>query len=503
MSISITFYSKLDFPVKSVKEVTLLNRISGVEFGQGVYHSEKDIEGVFYWTQRDFQIVLQSQAVYYYLLCNYLGDGGTLSCLLSDGHSVKLAKLRKGWQEITFEIPNSLMAMRKHRFIVEPAIQVTGDPREFGICIRRLRIFASIEEFQKIARRIANSELNRIELHTGQTYLRSTPPRLRIDMEVRCNMEPKCVYCSWDYTKELEAGNIARMPFSKSFFDDLGEYYEHAVEIVNCSHGEVLLSPYFAGVVNRLDKDGKHFEFTTNGILLNETMRSLILGKDIFIYISLDAATPECFSRYRNDQFELIVENIRRLCRAKRNNATDFPKVFLSYILMRSNVSTVENFLDLADELGVDAVVFKTLDDYDNTHGIPQRRNGFEFDYHRERLSRTELQAEKESIVMMGNKRHARQFFTFATEDKQFWSCEELWQSVYIMERGFVPCCISRRPAVFNVGGESLSRKQQIEVAVNSKEFQAMRADFASGSVPQYCFDIDCPHIRGRGCVGQ
>ena len=473
--------------------------MSEIEVLDGVYPAEADIEGAFTWTCRQFTRGLPKRPAYLHLRYRYLGRHGILSCVMpGSGKPVELAGLQEGWQEVVFPVPEFAMDAGRLELMVEPAVTIPSDSREFGLCIRSVRPVWSAAEYAALQRCIANYVLNQTELKQGAVVLRSTPPRLRIDMESRCNMEPKCVYCSWEYTKGLEADNAARRPFSPSFFDELGAVYDNAVEVVNCSHGEVLLSPHFEAVVTRLAQDGKHFEFTTNGLLLDEAVRSLILGKDIFVYISVDAASAERFARYRNEQFGLVVDNVRRLCAAKRRQGTDYPKVFLSYILMRSNVAETDDFLALSRELGVDAVVFKTLDDYDNTNGVPQWRAGFAFNYLQERLNRQELQAAKQRIETVGQGGPIKLYFTFNAEPAKFKPCEELWQAVYIMERGFVPCCISRRPTFIDAGDPALPLAQQVEHVLNGSELQAMRADFAAGQVPRYCREIDCPHVSDR-----
>ena len=474
-----------------------MKRFSGIERADGFYGVERDIDGDFFWTRPRFSLKRQSPFGYLHMKICYLGAAGTLSIRSGSNGSGSGTgcALHSGWQELVVELPDAGSVGDKLNFQVAPAATVPPDSREFGICIRSIQGFDSPEEYRRRVRRLSNERDNEAEYQRGDTVLTTTPPKLRIDLESRCNMLPRCVYCAWDYTKVLETENTGWVPFTPDFFDELGEYYENAMEVVNCNHGETLLSPHFAAVVKRLDQDGKRFEFTTNGMLLNESVCSLLLGKEVYVYVSLDAATADSFAKYRNDQFDLIIGNIRRLCREKETHGGGFPKVFVSFILMRSNLAEIDAYLALCHELGVDAVKFRTLDEHDHTQGETQRRAGFEFNYAGERLNQEELKAAKTSILQANSKWGLTLFFQIDAEES-CGPCDELWRSLYVLDRGIQPCCVGRGRIPNDTGIGVTSRKERIDRALNSRENQTLRAILAQGRFPDYCRELECPLIQ-------
>lgn len=470
-----------------------MKRFSGIELGNGFYGVEQDIDGDFFWTQPQFALARQLPFGYLYLKLCYMGTKGTLSFGMgSTRKGWTEVALHSGWQEFVVELPGAGNAGDQLEFQVNPSVTVPTDSREFGICVRSIQGVVSVEEYRRIVNRLDNEKTNEAEYQRGVTVLTTTPPKIRIDMETRCNMLPRCIYCAWDYTKGLEQENTTRIPFTPAFFDELGVYYENALEVVNCGHGEPLMSRDFKAVVERLDRDGKHFEFTTNGLLMDDVFQTLVLGKDIYIYVSIDAATAASYARYRNDQFDLLIGNIRRLCREKEAHVGGFPKVIMAFILMRSNLEEVEEFLALSHDLGVDAIVFKSLVKYDHTNGETQFRAGFEFNYANERLHRDELKVAKDAIVTANQKWGTKLFFLLDAAEAGG-SCDELWRSLYVLERGI--CCFGRGPALIEGGVAILSRREQIDRALNSSIFQSLRATIAQDRIPSYCSELDCPLI--------
>lgn len=474
-----------------------MERFFGLLREQGFYEVEKDVEGEFFWTQPQFALVWQQPGRYWVAKFFYLGDAGRLTIQSPDAGWRTEVALRQGWQEVAVALPQAGEAGERLQFQVEPPMTAPPDPRRFGLRFRSWRGIDCAAEFGRIDRRLANARRNALEYAQGEVCLTSVPTKLRIDIEARCNMMPRCVYCAWDYTKELEAKNTARHPFTPEIFDELGEYYECAQEVVNCGHGETLLSPHFAAVVERLHRDGKHFEFTTNGMLLEESVRTRLLGKDIYVFISLDAATAESYARYRNDQFERITDNIRKLSQEKQALGSLFPKVFVSFILMRSNQAEVGAFLALCSELGIDAVLFRTLNQYDNTQGQTVQRAGFDFCYEEERLTPQELAAAQEQILNL-NRQWGLTLVFLLDEQASGGNgpCPELWQSLYVLQRGFLPCCFAREPLLPEPPDPALPLREQVRHFFDSPQARAMRSELVAGKIPDYCRSVACPYLN-------
>ena len=80
-----------------------------------------------------------------------------------------------------------------------------------------------------------------------------------------------------------------------------------------------------------------------------------MLGKNLMLYVSIDSATAAGYARYRNDRFDDVIANLTALCREKKAH-DDLPRVFASFIAMRSNVHELPAFFALMREVGVDEI---------------------------------------------------------------------------------------------------------------------------------------------------
>ena len=107
-----------------------------------------------------------------------------------------------------------------------------------------------------------------------------------------------------------------------------------------------MLSADFSSLLEMLRSWGKPMSMASNGQAMGPQVRRAMLGMDVELYISIDAGTDEGYRRYRNERFAEVVENVRALCREKREHR-NLPNVIVTYIAMRSNRPEVDAFLAL------------------------------------------------------------------------------------------------------------------------------------------------------------
>jgi len=267
----------------------------------------------------------------------------------------------------------------------------------------------------------------------GRTCLASCPPRLRIDLEARCNIKPPCAYCDFDYVKGREA--LSDHAFRPRTLIEMGSFFRRAEAVLDCSIGEPLLSRHFEPLAILMDAFGKRFDFTTNGQLLSKRLQEVVLGRNMIVCVSLEAVTAELYSLYRNDKFDVVIDNLSKLCRRKREHG-NLPTVIVAYLAMRSNVGTFEKFVDLMKELGVDAIKIRNLNPSTTTEGKDVVRNGRRFVYGDEVLSLPELKAFVDTARAYTQKKgmefHAEiDFGEFRAHPSQAPICDEPWKTLY------------------------------------------------------------------------
>ena len=123
--------------------------------------------------------------------------------------------------------------------------------------------------------------------------------------------------------------------------------------------GESTISDHFSDYVRRSAAAGQEIHLTTNGTRLErEDVARVIADHVAHVHLSLDAATPGTYERIRNGaRWERIRRGIEVL---NSNRAASDPRgrchLTLSFVLMRSNVQELPAFVELAREVGADAV---------------------------------------------------------------------------------------------------------------------------------------------------
>jgi hypothetical protein len=110
----------------------------------------------------------------------------------------------------------------------------------------------------------------------------------------------------------------------------------------------------------------------TNGSLMNdEIIDTFVRTQWDDVRVSLDAASRDIYVKTHGiDQFDLVVDNIGKLLRARRGH--HLPRVGIHFVIQRDNYLEICDFVQLANELGVDAS-FDTLISNDPSEGLHLR----------------------------------------------------------------------------------------------------------------------------------
>lgn len=272
---------------------------------------------------------------------------------------------------------------------VFPAKYHPGDGRELGARVGVFDFNNDPERYLDFRFFLENAQLNYGEMLAGKTELSSFPLNLGIDLYGKCNIKPPCVYCLWDRMKILE-GELADLVIDDRTLESYGPFFKSARNLVNCSFGEPLLHPRFQEILESIGRHGKFLELSTNGQAFTERTVRALVGKPVYLYVSLDAATPETYAKIRNDRWEGIIPNLE-LLNQERKKAGNFPKLFMVFMPMRVNRQDLEPYFQLCRHLDADSLVLRPLLYLWNPK-IEADRGGYHFDYKKEMLSREEVE---------------------------------------------------------------------------------------------------------------
>jgi hypothetical protein len=246
-----------------------------------------------------------------------------------------------------------------------------------------VRLHRDPERHAFISRQASNLILNLQETLAGRAALTSTPPNLGIDLHGACNVKPPCVYCEWDFSKALE-GDHVDVPFTSDTLREWGPYFDNAVNLINCSIGEPFMMKNLDELFGIFGNTGKVLQMTTNGQILTDRNIQKLLGLPIDLYLSLDAASPQTYSQLRNNTFDRILGNLRRLIAAKGGRGKP-PFVHLVFMPMQCNLHELDDFVHLCADLGVDRMVLRPLN-YSDSIALDWTRAGHRFEYQKELL---------------------------------------------------------------------------------------------------------------------
>ncbi len=465
-----------------------------IEPAAGFYDKESDRDGSFVWSTGDFLLRLARPFRYINFFMCYYGETGALKISYKDQILTELT-LTRGWNRYSLDLEDEVQG--ELSFSLDPVIPVPDDSRELGLMIREVEGSNDSHRARSLSLMAGNKALNDREFIEGKATLDSYPQGLRITLENKCNIKPPCVYCEWDWVKSMETHDGV---VSQDFLLSLEGFYHRASEIVDCSYGEPLLSSNLREIIESADRFGKQFSMTSNGLLLDRKRQDMFLGKNVMLYVSLDAASDRGYWKYRNEKFKTLIANLKEMCARKKDHG-DLPTVIVSFILMRSNTSELLSFLNLMNEIGVDGVKIRSLYLEGKLKEEPVQRDGFVFDYRREILDISEIQE------LTGQARQSASELNLEFyDDLEFGPgeavlgsplCSEPWKTIYVMSRGIMPCCYAKTPFVMFSELDNDNLFHSLRDLWNAEEYRDMRSQLAKGVFPEFCQETpSCPIVR-------
>lgn len=183
------------------------------------------------------------------------------------------------------------------------------------------------------------------------------PTDVVLDVSARCNL--RCVMCS---LSAYGPGRDMPLDVARALGPSLPRFRHVSLA---CS-GEPLLNPHILEMIAFVKRHSRaSIGMFTNGTLLTPglSIELVRLGLDRLV-VSLDAALPETYAAIRGDHFDLVMENIRSLMRAKLALGSDRPELSIGFVAMRMNIAELPAVVSLAAELGARDVRVHGLEPY-------------------------------------------------------------------------------------------------------------------------------------------
>jgi len=279
------------------------------------------------------------------------------------------------------------------------------------------------------------------------------PLSVALEPTTSCNL--RCPECP----SGLRAFTRPTGMLQKDFFrDTIDQLHKDVFYLIFYFQGEPYLNPDFLNMVSYASQKGMYTATSTNAHYLTDdnARKTVESGLDRLI-ISIDGTTQDVYQQYRvGGKLEKVLEGARNIVKWKKELKSRTPFVFFQFLVVKPNEHQLEEVKQLAKEVGVDEVRFKTAQVYD-----------YENDPHQlipsiSKYSRYRKNKEGKTVVKNALDNH----------------CWRLWHAPVITWDGLVvPCCFDK-DAQHQMG--DLKDKSFREVW-KDKSYQQFRKDVLNG----------------------
>jgi len=360
-----------------------------------------------------------------------------------------------------------------------------------------------------LALRIVNLVVARHHFHHRHSRLASRPFQLMLDPVNNCHLAcPGCLHTSnraFAGTYDWPGGRLA-VEDHRAFLADHGPT---AWGVVFYNWGEPLLHKELPALL----LEAKRYllrTFISSNFSVKFDVESLVRSGLNFLFLSVDGATQEVYSRFRRGgNLDLVLENVRALIAAKKRLGSPVPFVFWRFLTFEHNVHEVERARQLAESLGIDQFSVTTpfavdWDDpeiriatspHEGTYVLRPEASyvGPLDDWRRAELAEPEIEREfaRPWTTRLGDGAVAEESRASAP------TCRWLYQNLTLDARSrLFPCCMAPEKDKHKVYGELAAAPRQ---AVNQPDFILSRLGFADrprfealhaergGGTPPYC----------------
>ncbi len=233
-----------------------------------------------------------------------------------------------------------------------------------------------------------NAALALQDYAAGAVVLRARPVDIVVQVSTICNL--RCVMCPHG------VGLVDRpshMPIA--ILERIGHFLATAARMIVSGLGEPLLAPAFWRLIEACaGREDLFIRANSNALLMSpDHARRLLESGLTEISFSFDAATPETYARIRGADLARARRGVETLIAARRGHHRRSLEVFMNMTLMAENIAEAPAFVELAAELGVDAVLFSQLFPFGDQPSWRVRRGPWEFVYSEQMLSRVPEEA--------------------------------------------------------------------------------------------------------------
>lgn len=248
---------------------------------------------------------------------------------------------------------------------------------------------------------------------------RGLPMSIAIEPTTACNLRcPECPSGLRSFTRPTG------MLQNKTFEKIIEELHQSLIYLIFYFQGEPYLNPSFLEMVSYASKKNIYTATSTNAhYLTDDVCRKTIESGLNRLIISIDGTTQETYESYRvGGKLDKVIEGTKNIVKWKKEMKSSTPHLIFQFLVVKPNEHQIDELMELATQLEVDEVRFKTAQVYDYKNGnslIPENH-----EYSRYKKNKDG---------------------TYSIKNRLLNHCWKMWHSCVITWDGkVVPCCFDK-----------------------------------------------------------
>jgi len=192
------------------------------------------------------------------------------------------------------------------------------------------------------------------------------PFSMAFEPTTSCNL--RCPECPSGLRSFTRPTGMLDVDFFRS---KINEVKSHLLYLTFYFQGEPYLHPQFTELVKHASENKIYTATSTNAHYLDENnARKTIESGLKRLIISIDGTTQETYESYRiGGKLEKVLEGTRNMVRLKKELKSTTPHLIFQFLVVKPNEHQIEKVKEMAQEIGVNEVQFKTAQIYDYESG--------------------------------------------------------------------------------------------------------------------------------------
>lgn len=188
------------------------------------------------------------------------------------------------------------------------------------------------------------------------------PISVSFEPTTSCNL--RCPECPSGLRAFTRPTGMLQKDFFKETIDDI---HQHLLYLIFYFQGEPYLNPEFLDMVKYASSKKIYTATSTNAHYITDEVakKTVESGLDRLI-ISIDGTTQDVYQQYRvGGNLNKVIEGAKKMVKWRKELNSKTPFIFFQFLVVKPNEHQLDEIKQLAKEIGIDEVRFKTAQVYD------------------------------------------------------------------------------------------------------------------------------------------